>query len=129
MPLRVYLVEDSAIMSRLLHELLALEDAVIIGHSDTATDAIARIEELEPDVVILDIALRDGTGFDVLGKLRRDRSPIRIVLTNYSLEHYRLAAEDLGADYFFDKSNEIPVMMQAVRSIARGKSERANGTG
>ena len=130
MKLGVYLVEDSEIMSTLLQELVEGDDASIVGHAETAETAIADIARVRPDVVIIDIALRHGNGFDVLRWLRDDpltKQPLRIVLTNYTLTSYRRAATRLGADYFFDKSNEIPRLLRVLRSFAQ-KTARANGT-
>jgi|KBSSwiStaDraftv2_1062776.scaffolds.fasta_scaffold58375_5 two-component system OmpR family response regulator len=131
MKIGVYLVEDSAIMSTLLQELVETNDAWIVGHAETARTAIADIGRVSPDVIIIDIALRQGNGFDVLKWLRDNpqaKRPLYIVLTNYTLTSYRNAAKRLGADYFFDKSTDIPQLLRVLRSLAR-KRGRANGTG
>jgi len=130
MKLGVYLVEDSDIMSTLLQELLESSSAWIVGRAESARTAIADIGRVRPDVVIIDIALRQGNGFDVLKWLREEpmaKQPLRIVLTNYTLTSYRNAAKRLGADYFFDKSNEIPQLLRVLRSISR-KAERVKRT-
>jgi two-component system, OmpR family, response regulator len=129
MKLRVYLVEDSAIMSKLLRELVQSNGASIVGHSDAAQTAISDIEALGPDVVVIDIALRKGNGFDILKSLRDRpgvRTPLRIVLTNYALASYRNAAKRMGAEYFFDKSSQIPELLRVVRALSRS-ANRANG--
>jgi len=120
--LRVYLVEDSAIMSPVLRTLIEATGARIIGNSGGAGTAIADIEVLRPDVVVIDIGLRQGTGFDVLKALFHPQSadvPARIVLTNYALEPYRKAAARWGAAYFFDKSRQIPEMLRVLRGMRR----------
>jgi two-component system, OmpR family, response regulator len=136
MKLRIFLVEDSEIMSTLLQELLQGNGATIVGHSDSAKIAIADIALVAPDVVIVDIALRQGNGFDVLKSLSGKpapgkqpaaaKPPVRIVLTNYTLTSYRTAAKRMGADYFFDKSNEIPEMLRVIRALSR-RANKANG--
>jgi len=118
-------------MSTLLQELVETNDAWIVGHAETARTAIADIGRVSPDVIIIDIALRQGNGFDVLKWLRDNpqaKRPLYIVLTNYTLTSYRNAAKRLGADYFFDKSTDIPQLLRVLRSLAR-KRGRANGTG
>jgi len=130
MKIGVYLVEDSDIMSTLLQELLEGNNAWIVGRAESARTAIADIGRVRPDVVIIDIALRQGNGFDVLKWLRDDplaTQPLRVVLTNYTLTSYRNAAKRLGADYFFDKSNEIPQLLRVLRSLSR-KGDRAKRT-
>lgn len=119
---RVYLVEDSPILTKLLTSLLDAEPgARVIGHADNASDAIAQIVELRPDVLVLDLHLRQGSGIDVIRALRRTGTlPTCIVLTNHSAPSYRKAALDAGAHHFFDKSTEIPLMLSLVRTLARG---------
>jgi DNA-binding NarL/FixJ family response regulator len=130
MKLGIYLVEDSEIMSTLLRELLEGNGATIVGHSDSAQTAIRDIARVKPDVVVIDVALARGNGFDVLKSLRDDppaKPPLRVVLTNYTLAAYRKAAKRLGADYFLDKSNQIPQLLRLLRSRYRGMMN-GNGT-
>ena len=63
--LRVYLVEDSRIIRNLLIDLIQPTGATIIGHSGNAREALADIDELQPDVNTVDILLATGNGFDV----------------------------------------------------------------
>ena len=122
MKLRVYLVEDSAILSPVLRTLIEAIGAKVVGNSGGAKSAIEDIKVLQPDVVVIDIGLREGTGFDVLKALSRQTGaqvPARIVLTNHVLDQYRKAAQRWGATYFFDKSKEIPEMLRVLRGLPR----------
>ena len=121
MALRAYLVEDSALVFKRLGELLEEIGVKFVGGADEATNAIAAIGALRPDVVVIDIALREGTGLHVLkeiGELPEEDRPVRIVLTNFSRQWYRDAAMRLGAGYFFDKSSEIPQLIDVLRSMS-----------
>jgi DNA-binding NarL/FixJ family response regulator len=122
--LRVYIVEDSPIVLRLLESLITDVGSSVVGHSDDAARAVDEISMLRPEVVILDIALRIGTGFDVLKALSRQRGskPVRIMHTNYSSAAYREEAKELGADYFFDKSAETHEMVKLLASLATNAS-------
>src|SRR5262249_42075720 len=62
---RVYVVEDSRILCNVLCEALGAAGAEVVGSCDTADAAVRDIEALHPDAVMIDIALRRGTGFDV----------------------------------------------------------------
>ena len=121
--IRVYLVEDSPILTKLLTRLIDAEpDIGVVGRADTPTDARDGIVHARPDVVVLDVHLREGTGFDVMRSLREtDTHPVYIVLTNHSGSVYRRAAADAGAQHFFDKSTEIPSMLSLLRSLARDR--------
>lgn len=105
----VYVVEDSPLMCKLLTEMIEETGATVIGHADTATSAIQDIAKLHPDAVTIDIALHQGTGFDVLKgiAISCERPPLRIVVTNYVTDAYRETAKRLGAEHFFDKARQI----------------------
>jgi DNA-binding NarL/FixJ family response regulator len=117
--LRVYLVENSAILLNLLTEMLQhMRGVSIVGHAASATTAISEISALVPDVVIVDIALQSGNGFDVLKTLGPGgKRPVRIVLSNYASAPYRDLAKRLGVDYFFDKGSEIHQMFKLIGSM------------
>ena len=126
---RVYLVEDSAILSPVLRTLVEATGARIVGNSGAAGTAIEDIKVLRPEVVIIDIGLREGTGFDVLKALfhaKDSEAPIRIVLTSHALEPLRKAAAQLRAAYFFDKSSQIPEMLRVLRDIRRSAPAEAS---
>ena len=107
--LRVLLIEDSALLAARLIELVnGLPDVELIDTVDTEADALDRISEVSPDVLILDLHLREGSGFGVLRSLAlstRPRPKI-IVLTNFGLPEYRREAELLGVEAFLDKARE-----------------------
>jgi len=130
-PYRLYLVEDSEIMVRLLRELLGCDPAVeIVGQSVSAGVAEAEITALAPDAVIVDIALQNSTGFDVLRALsarQGETRPVVMVLSNFVLQRYRDEAQRLGADYFLDKSGEIVELLKTVLLLANGTIKR-NGS-
>lgn len=107
--LKVLLVEDSPLLSDRLLELLSdIPGVKMLPSVATESGAVTAIGELSPDVVILDLRLKEGTGFGVLRMLKRlDRRPVVVVLTNYALPQYRLQAEAFGVRYFLDKARDF----------------------
>src|SRR2546423_15276142 len=80
-------------------------------------EAIAAIEELKPDFVVLDISLPGGNGMQVLERIKTSNPALRVImLTNFAFEQYRRRCAELGADYFFDKSNEFDKVLEVLRS-------------
>ena len=127
MSLRVYLVEDSPVVFERLQEFMHEAGATVVGHADDASTAVAEIAALCPDVVVVDIALREGTGFHVLdgiGNLLDAERPARIVLTNFTRDWFRNAAVHLGAEHFFDKSSQIPEMLDMLRNMPPRQAKR-----
>jgi len=117
--MRVLLVEDSGVLSGRISELIhRLPRVDLIGTVDTEADAVQRISTSAPDVLILDLHLRDGSGFGVLRSLERSskRRPKVIVLTGFDLPQYRREAETLGVDAFLNKSRDyhrLPVLLSS----------------
>ncbi len=109
LPLRVYLVEDSdVIREHLTHMIESVPGLDVVGGADDVAAAIAEIESLRPDAVIVDIQIVNGSGLDVLSRARARVPGLRsIVLTNFASSQHRKRAKDVGSDYFLDKSNEF----------------------
>jgi len=119
---RVYVVEDSLLIRERLDALITVAGATVAGHASTADAAIASILTERPELVILDIQLAAGSGFDVLRAIRREAPEIDVyLLSNFSAYPYRQLAERLGAKEFFDKSREFGLMRDVVaRRAAAG---------
>lgn len=117
---KVFLVEDSPLLRERLEKMLAaIPGAERVGHAPSAERAIAGIETTQPDVVVLDIQLEQGSGFDVMRAVRAKQPRVGFyVLTNFAHEGYRRMAERLGARGFFDKSREIEALQAALRAEA-----------
>ena len=117
-------------MAGLLRDLLAVDPALeVVGESTNARTAISGIAALVPDVAVIDIALEESSGFDVLKALSAspaDARPVRVVLSNFATERYRAEAARLGADYFFDKNGEILDLLRTLTAIAERDGRRSN---
>ena len=107
--LRIYLVEDSPVVLERLQAMVGtIEGARSVGHASRATEAIEGILAEHPDLVVLDLKLAEGSGFDVLRALHRAAPDVDVyMLTNFASEPYRRLAERLGARDFFDKTTEF----------------------
>jgi DNA-binding NarL/FixJ family response regulator len=117
---RIFIVDDSLIVRERLVSLIAeLPRVEIVGEADLAFEAIPRIRNLRPDVVVLDISMPGGSGMHVLDDLKRDpHPPCVIMLTNFAHPQYREKCSQLGADHFFDKSTEFEKVVEVIRGFA-----------
>src|SRR5688500_137155 len=97
--IRVFIADDSATVRDRLTSLLRDMPAVeIVGQAADAAEAIASIQQLKPDVVILDIRMPAGSGIGVLRSLQqREEKPKFIMLTNYPFLQYRKTCLEAGA--------------------------------
>ena len=122
--LRVYLVEDSpAVLERLQALLDSVDGTRTVGHASCAKEAIDGILAERPDMVMLDLKLADGSGFDVLRAVHEAAPGVDVyMLTNFASEPYRRLAERLGARDFFDKTTEF----ERVRETILGRAAQAH---
>ena len=119
--MRVFLVEDSPpVCDRLQAMLAAIEGTQAVGVAATADAAIEGILAAQPDVVVLDLRLAEGSGFDVLRALRSRSLAIDVyMLSNYAEAPYRRLAARLGAQGYFDKSTEFERVREALVARTR----------
>jgi DNA-binding NarL/FixJ family response regulator len=117
--MKVFLVEDAPLLRDRLNGLIASVGASTVGHADVASDAIKGILAALPDVVVLDLSLKEGNGFDVLRAVRKAAPGIAFyVLTNHPIEGFRIVAQRLGARGFFDKSTEFEKLREVLAAQA-----------
>ena len=126
--LSVLLVEDSRVLAERLREtLLSVPGVQLAGTVDSEAEAVAALQRHHVDVLLLDLHLRQGTGFGVLRAIPIDQAKkvVVIVLTNYDLAEYRRAAAALGARYFLDKLRDfdrLPLLLQQIGDAAEESS-------
>lgn len=123
---KVFVVEDSPVIRTVLLQRIE-EDArfSVVGYAETAPEAIGKIKESGAQLLIIDLHLREGSGYDILAHLKRTGTGSRltsIVFTNYASQAHRLRAMALGATAFFDKSMEFDEMLDALRRWADSKA-------
>ncbi|HTR57474.1 MAG TPA: response regulator [Casimicrobiaceae bacterium] len=120
-PLHVYVVEDSPVVQRLLGSAIEASGAELSGCSADAATAIGDVFALQPDLIVIDITLASGSGFDVLRALQEHSlvpEAVKVVLTNHANPEYESLSRRLGADRFFDKSLEISQAFALIDELA-----------
>ncbi len=133
--LSVLLVEDSRVLAERLREtLLSVPGVQLAGTVDSEAEAVAALQRHPVDVLLLDLHLRQGTGFGVLRAISGDKTGklVVIVLTNYDLAEYRRAAAALGARYFLDKLRDfdrLPTLLQQISTDVGATSPPAAAAG
>jgi response regulator of citrate/malate metabolism len=78
-----------------------------------------RILEIQmPDLVLLDIRLQGNSGLELLRFIKHSGQPCQVmVVTNRVDDYYRNLCQKLGADYFFDKTNDFPMIPNVIREM------------
>ncbi len=129
--MKIIIADDSKILKQRVRSLLEeIKGVKIIAEAENLKQAVKNCEELKPDLIILDIRMPDGSGLDVLKILKEKKLPvIKMVFTYYPIEQYRKKCRELGADYFFDKSNDFEKMTGTVKKLAKKIKNNHNPSG
>ncbi|MBC7894784.1 MAG: response regulator transcription factor [Cytophagaceae bacterium] len=124
--LRVLIVDDEEPGRRKLRRMLEAEPpVVVVGEATNGTEAIARIRELDPDLVLLDIQMPHGNGFEVVEAIGPDAMPPVIFVTAYD-EHALRAFEVRALDYLL-KPVAPERLREALTRVAHRPVDRVDG--
>jgi len=126
--IRTLLVDDHRIVREGLRALLEMAPAgaerpiEVVGEAADGTGALARCEELRPEVIVLDLSLPRLSGMEVAKALRRTQSPPAIVVLSMhvSPEHLRQAQEQ-GVSAYVVKGTGVSELAAAIRKAVRGE--------
>jgi DNA-binding NarL/FixJ family response regulator len=122
--LQVYMIEDSPIFSRLLAAAVESAGAELVGHSDNAEQAIADLSCVDPDLILVDVTLDSGSGFEVLEALQKSgkaRAATKVVLTNHTAAECGSLSYSLGATYFYEKDRDSWRVLELISKMAAEK--------
>ncbi len=125
LPLKVFIAEDSAAVAEMLAELVAQPGRVkVVGTAESGDAVVESVRRMQPDVVVLDLQLKTGSGTDVIRTLRADASlkgTRIIVISNHVAPHMKAGCLELGADDYFDKVKELPALIARLTEFASAK--------
>ena len=119
--IRVLIADPNEDFQLLMKSLLSQEgDMEAAGTSSDGSDALAKIEALHPDVVLLELVQPRLDGLGVLRKLaEKDSAPPVVVLTGFVNAHVVAECAELGAAYFLSKPCDTPELIQRLRQCAQ----------
>ncbi len=119
------MVEDEQSITDPLSEALAREgfDTQVAATAAAALEAAAR---MEPDLVLLDVMLPDGSGYDICRQLRADSAVPIIMLTARGEETDRIVGLELGADDYIVKPFSAREVVARIRAVLRRAGEQAS---
>lgn len=119
--MKILLVEDSRILRERLRGIIStIPLASLVAETDNADEARRLLDRHRPQVAVIDLRLRNGSGLSLLGHARAMHSATTlIVLTNLAQAEYRTKCIELGAHYFFDKSKGIDAFTRLLADLCR----------
>ena len=121
--IKVVIADDHAVMRVGIRNILARSNEIsVIGEASDGQQAIVLIDNLKPDVLILDMEMPVMDGVEVARRMQMSASPVRIlVLSAYDDRQYILEMLNMGAYGFLIKDEAPEVIVDAVRGIANGE--------
>ena len=119
--IRIYLVDDHPVFRMGLAGLLRSEaDITLVGECETGREALSDIPTKEIDIVVVDLALQDMSGLELIRELNREKRDFSIlVLSMHDEDVFAERALKLGADGYLMKNTAPVDIIKAIRQIAR----------
>lgn len=117
--INILLIEDSLAVQQTLDEWIKEEIPQAVNRfAVNCEEALLRLFEKVPDIVILELSLPDGSGMDLLRTIRSQFPSVKtIIFTNTSEETYRKNCTNLGVNYFLDKTFDFSKLSNCINSL------------
>jgi DNA-binding NarL/FixJ family response regulator len=122
-PIRVLIADDHALVRAGIRALVErIDGVVVVGEAGKGSEALELVRQFNPDLLLLDITMPDGNGFDVLDQITKKHPEIRvIVLTVHEAGEYAIRALREGAAGYLPKSSASIELEQAIHTVMRGE--------
>jgi two-component system response regulator DevR len=123
-PLRLLVVDDHEVVRQGLVALLDRRDGFeVVAEAGTVSEAVQQARRFEPDIVIMDVRLPDGSGVEACREIRAELPTTRVVmLTSYPDEEAVLSAIVAGASGYLLKQIRARDLVSALEAVGRGES-------
>jgi len=120
---RIVIAEDHTILREGLKALLSSDPAFeVVGEAEDGRDAILRVENLKPDLVLMDLSLPRMNGMNAIREIKRCSPETKVLaLTVHKTEEYILATLRAGAEGYVLKDATHAELVMGIRTVLRGK--------
>lgn len=124
MSIKVMLADDHALMREGIKHLLEFDGSIeVIEEASDGVSCLEKLENVKPDILLLDINMPDMNGIEVLERLKKNNNPIKVLmLTVHSEVEYLIKAVDIGANGYILKDSGSLELKQAINVIMDGES-------
>jgi two-component system, NarL family, response regulator DevR len=121
--LRVMLVDDHEVVRRGIRAMLEAEDLVVVAEADSVAAAVAAADQHEPDVVVMDVRLTDGSGIEATREIRARYPRTRVLMLTSFADHEAMFSSIMaGASGYVLKQIKGNDLVSAVRAVGAGQN-------
>jgi NarL family two-component system response regulator LiaR len=123
-PIRVFVADDHAIVRKGIRAVLEIvSDIEVVGEAENGRDAVHRVEQLRPDVILMDLVMPEVDGIEAIRRIKDRQPEARIlVLTTFAGEDKIFPAIKAGALGYHLKDSRPEELVKAIRQVRRGES-------
>ena len=127
--IRIFLVDDEPVVLRGLQLLLGRQEEMeIVGSATSVADALVQAPKLHPDIIVLDLTLKDGDGFRLISALRVSCPRVKLLVFSMHAERAFIeAAIQSGADDYIVKGEGSEKLLQALDRLITGYCHEFKG--
>lgn len=124
MSIKVMLADDHALMREGIKHLLEFDGSIeVIEEASDGIECLEKLQNVKPDVLLLDINMPDMNGIEVLEELKKRNNPVKVLmLTVHSEVEYLVKAVDIGANGYILKDSGSVELKQAINMIMENDS-------
>lgn len=120
---RVLIADDHPMIAAALDVLLRGSDYELVGRARSGTDALAQVQRVKPDLLLLDVNMPDGSGLDVLKQLRESRKAPAVVLLTAGMDDPQLlTASALEAEGMVLKTSDPALLLECMEQVRSGQT-------
>ena len=119
--MRILLADDHPMISTAIEALLRGTQFEIVGMAASGEQALQKVEEVSPDILLLDLQMPGGTGMDVLRSVRANGSKVRVVLLTAAIDDASLMeAKTLRVQGMVLKNSDPAFLLECLDRVSRG---------
>mgnify|MGYP001150000211 FL=1 len=122
--IRVMIADDHSLIREGLKQLLEFDGSIeIVGEASNGVECLEKLNESNPEVLLLDINMPEKNGIEVLKQMKEDQSKIKVlILTVHNEMNYLMKAVDIGVDGYILKDSESSELKKAIRAVRDGEN-------
>jgi two-component system nitrate/nitrite response regulator NarP len=120
---RILLADDHPMIRTALEVLLRDSEYEIVATAGTGEAALAEVERLKPDILLLDLQMPGGSGMDVLRRVRVDKRSLRVILLTAAIDDYALLeAKSLKVQGIVLKNSDPAYLLDCLDCVRHGRT-------